>query len=343
MKNYFINPNKKPAGNKLITNEAEFDKQEYFLNEIEEVAPQVCEQLNDLVPFYNNATDIAIKRNKEGIDTDIKWPQEWQNLQDAKIEEFKILTNLLYQWATNNYLIGDKIPERFMIVALSAIDEYCYRIKDKEYHELLGEKGDPKISLVSGLEHLINDEPDDFQEEQENFPFNRIFPFVFSPTIEEWIYGERHFNDENFGEHILRHDKIKTELLKIPQEESERYAFYTENWGDGAGWDPRATSWKEFEEKINLLFENYKTRYKQRTEKFLIDNYGFSQSTIKKRQDHFKWLVLSQLEGMTARQIIEHLKLSVVERTVSDALEKSAAEIDLKPREKNKGGRPRNK
>ncbi|SNX52985.1 hypothetical protein [Thermoanaerobacterium sp. RBIITD] len=105
-------------------------------------------------------------------------------------------------------------------------------------------------------------------------------------------------------------------------------------------WDPTLETWEDFNKKIDALFNRYKELYKKRTEEFLRQN-NFVKGKEKRKDEHFKWLVLYQVKYNEPEQITQMItnedpkgNIVIGLDAVKDALKNTAEIVGLNPRGK---------
>ncbi|KAF6625244.1 hypothetical protein H6F38_27150 [Paenibacillus sp. EKM208P] len=335
MRGLYYHPNRiKYNGSPVLIDSGKHDAISLFVKLIEQMAPDVLEQLEHGV--YESYTQAFQWYANQKELTPNEEPSNWKLIKAARTDyfpEYMKLKESLYGWATKYHLTGD--GDLYLNLALWGIANYYDDRKEvsRKERQLNIKKHAEDLEVVpealrtmsiykcswpyeeqlSLSEYLyFEDEHDDIelsrsvgkQEKIYHSFFSRYFPFVFSPEDIFCWSGNDKPNIHAF-EMLRMFDESKSNIIEAKIMDSSKTNSLTQPWEGGKGWDPRKETWKEFEGLIDTYYEQYKNLYRERTEQFLQER-GYVKDKEKRNLEHFKWLVDYQIKGWTLKEIADH-------------------------------------
>ncbi|MCR8634867.1 hypothetical protein [Paenibacillus radicis (ex Xue et al. 2023)] len=341
----------------MLLDKTRYDSVSYFTRLIEEMVPEVINDLRGKVNAYDEAQKWFLKHQLSYREQPSEWHLVKVSEEDSTYSGYASLKKELLSW-TEKYNLHSH-NDLYQELGLTALYYYYEDIQEEnrdkrkknaiEYSRQFGVPSDialdwyfsrlesnsrpnrEKLSLSSAL-NMFELEIDDIELEasagikasdfNKDF-FNTQFPFVFTPNrVDISLFG---LNNYSFEE-ILDYDHRKTFMLKQSMNNEDMKSYEPRDWESGKGWDPRTETWKSFEDTIDTWFKSYKKMYKERTEQFM-DKHGYVKGKEKRTQEHFKWLLHYQIQGWSLRQIAEYyIDAEFNEDTLYRGV-KSAAEV----------------
>lgn len=311
-----------------------------FLYNIEKLAPEVLDDLKEILPIMEAAYNTQKKLKYPVISFQIA---DFKYLYSSVEPEYKKLKDAIINWALKYNLVDKKLSNQIYInVALWALYEALEYNKDYVClsDKILYESGkdDERLENILKYDGNIHE-------------INSIFPFLFAPS------NYYHIEDENIEENLknpvsyelpclydcakYNYEKLKKDIKYTNIPEFEFYLMEDTDWansGNPIAWDPREETWDEFEEKIDGLYERYKEAYRKRTEEFFKQN-GYVKGKEKYEDSHFEWFVRYQVQGWSKEKIAR--EYHVTRQSVTNAINEIGDLVGLKPRPASKGGRPK--
>lgn len=332
MKKLYYHPERiKMVNGPCIIDQSKYDAVVYFIQLIEQLAPEVLLDLEQQV--YEIYAQAMISFENMPLLTVLESPCEWNVVSKSDKDSFPLYLDLqkaINQWASRYNLLGDfDFYEQLALWSIANFHDDCQeesRLNRKdEIEKFAKERGIPvescrtahiyknswpyeeKLSLSDNL--FFEYEEDDLElsksigkkEPITHSFFSRLLPFVFSPDrYSRFTNDSREASD---FESIWLHDFTRTRLIE--QGKMQEYKeIFTRQWNEGTGWDPREETWSEFESRMDKNFERYKKSYRRRTEQFL-QNRGYQIAKEKRNLLHFEWLVRFQVQGWSLRKIAD--------------------------------------
>ncbi len=132
-------------------------------------------------------------------------------------------------------------------------------------------------------------------------------------TLREWTWWPEDANQDDWG-----HMGILTLLAIAPQE----CCLVFGHWG----WHPELTTWSAAEREIREDFEAYLATYREGMERLARER-GLVPAPAKRTAEHYEWLVLYQVKGLSYYQIAQ--RACRERQTVTDGVKSTAALIGL--------------
>ncbi|XOK59225.1 hypothetical protein ACJ7K1_21990 [Paenibacillus elgii] len=362
----------KDVGSPLLLDKGRHDNVEYFLQLIENIAPEVIKDLESLT----GNLDIARKWFEEKKLDFNSSPSEWdlvkKSEQDKSFSGYAPLKDGLLNWAIKYNLEAEN--DYYIVLALWALDNFYEYIQEEDRKErtkdaieyakhfkipeeiavdwyfsrirINSKPYEENLSLSDTLHRYEVELDDSHLEESTGMVtcnlnrrfFGSHFPFVFAPSkLDLMLLGLHTYSFEE----ILDYDHRKTFMFRESMDGKDMKSYEPRDWPSGTGWDPRTETWKEFEDNLDKWFATYKKLYRERTEKFM-EQHGYVKGKEKRNQEHFKWLVHYQIQGWSLRQIAEHYEdEELSEDTIFRGVKSASEIVMLNLRPSNRVGRPR--
>jgi hypothetical protein len=342
MKSHFYHPARvKEKGSPVIINNAFYEVMIYFLDLLEKLVPDI---LTDLEDFTNN---YRVKESQGIVSNFDQIPRQWSELigNDTPSNQYVVelisswakkysLENIFYKelalWSVGYYYddIDDlnrkkRIEDMNHFIAKTGISESTYwQNRDHEipYKERLSLKS--SCYLEEDFDHIAL-QPEDENDRVERDFFGKYLPFTFTPDTlmlnlskspKDYQQYESLLQNQHYNQ---KHDDEKEQM----------------SWSEihGHGWDPRSSTWNDFEELMDAHFKAYKKMYRMRTEKWM-KNQGYIKFKEKRNMDHFKWLIHYKIQGWSVRKIADNYSTELIvlnEDTISHGIKSASALMDL--------------
>lgn len=357
MKGLYYHPKRiKHNGAPILIDSGKHDAITLFVKLIEEMTPQVLEDLKEEVyDAYAAANQWHANQKKL---TQSHSPSEWKLVKASNSDHFPAyiyLKEKLIKWSNKYHLNGE--DDLYLALGLWSISDYyddCKECSRKEREEEIKEDArlfgvpvdacrswpiykyswpyEESLSLSECLYFEV--ELDDIElsksigngKQRHSFFFSRMFPFTFTP--DKLIDYEKHENNASAFETLRLYDERKRVFIEETKtSDLSKYSVLTRPWEEGIGWDPRKEIWREFEERIDKIYAQYKTFYRERSLRFLEER-GYVKDKEKRNLEHFKWLVDYQIKGWSLSQIADHysaLKNEIIKKdTIFHGLKNTA-------------------
>ncbi|RKQ13459.1 hypothetical protein [Ureibacillus endophyticus] len=330
MKNYYYHPTRKKLRDIPVFVDLHYSEAlKYFLRTAEILEPQMIRDIEEMIPLFSQTEDLH-----EQLKTDKSFIDNWSLIEKCDENNNSHLLKLkkaLLNWGKKYNLYTEERPNSttFLEVALWAIPDRKDHEKDmeerKEYLEQLGFT-DVNYREEWSITNVIYEEYE-AENSEEKISFDKLFPFVFSPDSFN-IYGL--FKDSNLEplasdyESLLSDFRVNLMLAQSKEMDLKDFSF-------GVGWDPRISTWSEFEERIDEAYKTYKKLYKERTKAYLEEK-GYVEGIKKRNKEHFEWLVRYQIQKWPIHDIADFYSTPdkiLAEDTIRKGLSATASILDL--------------
>lgn len=325
MKSLYYHPERIYDGKCSLIDNSKYAAVTHFLNLVESMTPEVVEDLKEIYDTYGEAEEWFFTHHKGST----FWPSDWETVKEANenfCSGYLPLKTAISQWANKYNLVGElDFYESQGLTSLSFYYDDCKELnrkkRMKEYKDVAEQFNVPLEAIRKSelygpswpYEEKLQLATNVFQEDEEdtlelsksinqegihNSFFQEKMPFAFTPdNILQFTQNK----DVYSYEALKNYYEIFTNLCqKRTDDSSFEMLIYS-----GHAWDPRTTTWKEFEESIDRMFSEYKELYRLRAENFLIER-GYIKEGEKRNLDHFKWLVHYLIQRWSLRKIADY-------------------------------------
>lgn len=332
MEKVYFHPERKKLSNiPVFVDTNYYENLKYFLRLAESMEPQLSKDLEEIIPLFTQAEAIHEKQKKERIFID-----NWSVLEECSESNNGYLIELrekLINWVNKYNFINENGPSKtFLEIALWAIPDIRDYEKNMEDEKKFFENIGLRVNLKKewSITNVIYEE-DEAEILKEHISFGKLFPFIFSPTvfnIHDWSSETNLKPSAEDYEYLFSEYKINLMLSSSKEAEQPKDFCF------GEGWDPRTTTWSDFEKSMDSAYKKYKKLYKERTKSYMAEN-GYVEGTQKRNKEHFEWLVRYQIQGWSIQEIADFYsteKKTLAEDTIRKGLSATAKVLDLKIR-----------
>lgn len=319
----------------VYTNNYQYQAITYFLRVAEVLEPQLTKDIDEIIPIYTKAERL----NEKLRNTKHSFIDTWDMLEKVKTQENSYLRPLkeaLINWARKYNLVDDSLENKtYLEIGLWAIPSKRDHPKGVQewvqFFKKLGREMPECLLHWSIAESVYTEDEEDVAKNRND---NQIFtgkeyPFVFTPG-----YQANKNNLMSVPVSAYNFETIYTnyeyDVFNALEGKKENIKGFTL----GYAWDPRNESWREFEQKLDAAYKQYKDLYKVRTES-LMKKLGYIEGKEKRNKEHFEWLVRFQLQGRSIKDIADEYskeEKTLSEDTIKKALAGTADIVGLKLR-----------
>ncbi len=341
MKQHYFHPNRvKEIGMPVINGKGFYEVMVHFLGLIEKLVPESVidlenftreyrlrevegdfEKLDSLPSLWGDLTACNIPGAKYTVENIKEWSEKFR-LENIFYKELAWWSVVYYYEATDEIKRIARINEakRFTrAIGMSESEYWGDRVHETPYQE--------RLSLKEGC--FLEEEsraiyPENVEKGIEGDFFGRYLPFNFAPDglmLGLFPYSKKHQQYER----LLLYYEMLTHALKQGED--------IKSWSEihGHGWDPRTSTWYEFEQLMGDHFSAYKKMYRSRTESWMQKS-GYIKAKEKRNMSHFIWLVRYRIQGWSLREVADFYSTDLIvlnEDTISHGVKSAAAWVFL--------------